>query len=112
MTLSAPQRMAKAIFSTSSATVEATAELPMLALILTRKFRPIAIGSSSPWLMLAGMMARPRATSESTNSGVTNSGISAPESSPSRTGLRMVSRRRFSRMATNSISGVMMPRRA
>ena len=35
----------------------------MLALILVRKLRPIAIGSSSAWLMLAGMMARPRATS-------------------------------------------------
>ena len=42
----------------------------MLALILTRKLRPMAIGSSSPWLMLAGMMARPRATSSRTNSGV------------------------------------------
>ena len=29
------------------------------------------IGSSSGWLMLAGMMARPRATSSRTNSGVT-----------------------------------------
>jgi hypothetical protein len=28
------------------------------------------IGSSSGWLMLAGMMARPRATSSRTNSGV------------------------------------------
>ena len=56
----------------------------MLALILTRKLRPIAIGSSSPWLMLAGMMARPRAISSRTNSGVTKSGIAAPKSSPSR----------------------------
>ncbi len=40
-------------------------------------------GSSSGWLMLAGMMARPRAISLRTNSGVMNSGISAPKSSPS-----------------------------
>ena len=73
MTVSAPQRIAQTIFSTSSAAVETTAELPMLALILTRKLRPIAIGSSSGWLMLAGMMARPRATSSRTNSGVMKS---------------------------------------
>ena len=42
----------------------------MLALIFTRKFRPMIIGSSSGWLTLAGMMARPRATSSRTNSGV------------------------------------------
>ena len=72
----------------------------------------MAMGSSSPWLMLAGMTARPRATSLITNSGVTYSGISAPKSSPSRGTVSMVSRRRFSRMAMNSISGVMMPRRA
>jgi len=32
------------------------------------------IGSSSPWLMLQGMIARPRAISERTNSGVMNGG--------------------------------------
>ena len=32
------------------------------------------IGSSSPWLMLQGMMARPRAISLRTNSGVTKAG--------------------------------------
>ena len=47
MTVSAPQRIAHIIFSTSSSTPELTAELPMLALILTSKSRPIAIGSSS-----------------------------------------------------------------
>jgi hypothetical protein len=41
------------------------------------------IGSSSAWLMLEGMMARPRATSARTNSGVTNSGTDAPKLSPS-----------------------------
>ena len=45
-----------------------TAELPMLALIFTAKLRPMIIGSSSGWLMFAGMIARPRATSARTNS--------------------------------------------
>ena len=48
------------IFSTSSSMEEATAELPMLALIFTHE---IASDRSSArlsgWLMLAGMMARP-----------------------------------------------------
>ena len=61
----------------------------MFALIFTAKFRPMIIGSSSGWLMLAGMIARPRATSDRTNSG----------SNPSR-------------IATNSISGVTTPLRA
>ena len=46
MTVSAPQRIDQTILSTSAATSEATALLPMLALILTRKLRPIAIGSA------------------------------------------------------------------
>ena len=71
ITVSAPQRIAQTIFSTSSAIDEVTAELPMLALIFTRKLRPMIIGSLSGWLTLAGMMARPRATSSRTNSGVT-----------------------------------------
>src|SRR6478672_3544973 len=74
MTVSAPQRVAHTIFSTSSSTDEVTAELPILALILVRKLRPMIIGSDSGWLMLAGMIARPRATSERTNSGVTKGG--------------------------------------
>ena len=112
MTVSAPQRIDQTILSTSAATSLATALLPMLALILTRKLRPIAIGSDSGWLMLLGMMARPRAISSRTNSGVTKSGIAAPKSSPSRGASRARSRPRFSRMATYSISGVTMPRRA
>ena len=83
ITVSAPQRIAHTIFSTSSSTDEVTAELPMLALILVRKLRPMTIGSSSAWLMLHGMMARPRAISSRTNSGVTNSGTEAPKLSPS-----------------------------
>src|SRR4029079_13548862 len=83
ITVSAPQRIAHTIFSTSSSTDEVTAELPMLALILTRKLRPMIIGSSSAWLMLAGMMARPRAISSRTNSGVMWGGMAAPKLSPS-----------------------------
>ena len=86
MTVSAPQRVAQVIFSTSSSMVDVTAEFPMLALILTRNFRPIAIGSDSGWLMLAGRIARPRATSSRTSSGATPS-----------------------RIATNSISRVISP---
>ncbi len=47
MTVSAPWRMAQTILSTSSAIEEVTAELPILALIFTRKLRPMIIGSSS-----------------------------------------------------------------
>ena len=79
ITVSAPQRIAHTIFSTSSSTEEVTAELPILALILVRKLRPMIIGSSSAWLMLHGMMARPRAISSRTNSGVTNSGTDGAE---------------------------------
>src|ERR1039458_2970270 len=75
MTVSAPHLAAQRIFSTSSSMLEATALLPMLALIFTRKLRPMIIGSLSGWLMLAGIMARPRATSERTNSGVIWAGI-------------------------------------
>ncbi len=89
ITVSAPQRIAQRIFSTSSSIEEATAELPMLALIFTRNFRPMIIGSVSGWLTLAGMMARPRATSSRTTS------ADMP-----------------SRMAMNSISGVTTPWRA
>src|SRR6516225_8598470 len=77
ITVSAPQRIAHTIFSTSSSTEEVTAELPILALILVRKFLPMIIGSSSAWLILEGMMARPRATSLRTNSGVTKAGTAA-----------------------------------
>src|SRR3982751_6842833 len=74
ITVSAPQRVAQVIFSTSSSMEEVTALLPMLALIFTRKLRPIIIGSLSGWLMFAGIIARPRATSERTNSGVIAAG--------------------------------------
>ena len=61
---------------------ELTALLPMLQLIFTRKLRPMIIGSVSGWLMLAGMMARPRATSLRTNSAVISFGIAAPNDCP------------------------------
>ena len=118
ITVSAPQRMAHVSFSTSSAMELVTAELPMLALILTSEFRPIIIGSSSGWLMLAGMIARPRATSPMTNSGVITRGMAAPKAWPAcwRNKSGCVSRsapsRWPSRMATYSISGVTSPRRA
>src|SRR5688572_4406127 len=68
--VSAPQRQAQTAFSTSSSMLEVTALFPMLALILTKKLRPTIIGSLSGWLMLLGIIARPHATSERTNSGV------------------------------------------
>jgi len=61
----------------------------MFALILHRQAIPIAIGSTCPWAMLAGMIRRPAAISARTASGA----------SPSRP-------------ATYSISPVMTPARA
>ena len=63
MIVSAPQRKAHTAFSTSSEIDEVMGEFPMLALIFTRKLRPMIIGSLSGWLIFAGMMARPAATS-------------------------------------------------
>jgi hypothetical protein len=54
MIVSAPQRMAHTILSTSSAIEDVTAELPMLALTFTAKALPMTIGSHSGWLWLAG----------------------------------------------------------
>src|SRR5437762_13017387 len=79
ITVSAPQRIAHTIFSISSSTDDDTAELPILALILTRKLRPMIIGSSSAGLMLQGMIARPGAVSERTKSGVRKGGTGAPK---------------------------------
>ena len=70
-------------------------ELPMLELIFVRKLRPMIIGSDSGCLMLAGMIARPSATSERTNSAVIELG-----------------RPNDSRIAMYSISAVMMLARA
>src|SRR6187402_403074 len=75
ITVSAPHLVAQRIFSTSSSMEEATALLPMLALIFTRKLRQMIIGSLWGWLILAGMMARPAATAARTNSGVISGGM-------------------------------------
>ena len=101
--------------------LEVTAELPMLALIFTRKLRPIAIGSISGWLMLAGMMARPARDLVAHELGrdqlgnLRAHGVAAQALRASRCRARysaIHSRLPFSRIATNSISGVTMPRRA
>ena len=89
ITVSAPQRVDQVSFSTSSATEEVTAELPMFAFTFTRKRLPMTIGSDSGWFTLEGRMALPEATSPRTVS------ASVP-----------------SRSATNSISGVISARRA
>ena len=70
--------------------------------------------------MWAGMIARPRATSSRTNSGVMICGMRAPIGLPATRFARsslarysaIHSRLPFSRSATNSISGVTIPRRA
>src|SRR5258708_39188915 len=62
ITVSPPQRIAQVIFSTSSWMLDPSAELPILALIFTRKLRPMIIGSDSGWFMFAGKVAGPRAT--------------------------------------------------
>ena len=80
--VSPPQRIPHNIFSTSSSIEDVTAELPKLPLILTRKLRPIIIGSNSGWLILQGIIALPRATSSRTNSAVMTSGMEAPNESP------------------------------
>src|ERR1700743_2672603 len=82
ITVSPPQRIAHVIFSTSSSIDEAAGGVPVLGVLLTRKLRRMIIGSLSGWLMLAGMMARPRATSSRTNSGVMYGGMAAPQEWP------------------------------
>ena len=52
--MSAPHLVAQRIFSTSSSMLEATALLPMLALIFTRKLRPMIIGSLSGMVDVGG----------------------------------------------------------
>ena len=86
ITVSAPYFTASFSFFTSSAASEAFGEAPMLAFTLHLLAMPIAIGSRLVWLMLAGMIIRPRATSSITS----DSG-------------------RFSRFATWAISSVTTP---
>jgi hypothetical protein len=89
MTVSAPQRSDRRSLSTSSSSEDVVGELPMFALIFTRTFSPMAIGSSAWWWTFAGMIIRPRATSARTSSGSSDS-----------------------RSATRSISGDTVPARA
>ena len=91
MTVSAPYFTAMPSFSISPLMSDETAELPMLALILTLATLPIAIGSSDParCRTLAGMMSRPIAISS-----------------------RIVSGDSSSRSATKRIASVISPRRA
>src|SRR5271170_1214875 len=89
ITVSAPCWMAMCSLRSSSSMLEVTAELPMLALTLHFVAMPMPMGSSSGWLMFAGMMRRPAAISSRTSSA------------------EMLSRR-----ATYSISSVILLRRA
>jgi hypothetical protein len=89
MTVSAPYLTEERSFSSSSSIFEVTAELPMLELILHLEATPMHMGSRFWWFTFAGMIIRPRATSERTNSGAM-----------------------FSRRATYSISSVITPLRA
>ena len=100
ISVSPPHRQLHTALSTSSSMEEVVAELPMFVLIFTKKLRPIIIGSLSGWRMLAGSTARPSAISFRTNSGVMC--VSMPDSEAFI----------FSRIATYSISGVMIPARA
>ncbi|MNL47230.1 hypothetical protein D3C87_1700040 [compost metagenome] len=120
MMVSAPQRQAHTAFSTSSSMLDDTAEFPILALIFTRKFRPMIIGSLSGWLMFEGITALPAATSSLTNSAVMwLLGVFAPKLWPACwcakapalpfKDAKCKSIRWFSRMAMYSISGVIMP---
>ena len=89
ITVSAPYFTASSSFFSSSLTSLALGEAPMLAFTLHLEAMPMAIGSRPGWLMLAGMIMRPRATSSITS----DSG-------------------RFSRFATWAISSVTTPCRA
>jgi len=71
--------VAQRIFSTSSSMLEATALLPILAIDFHQELRPMIIGSLSGWLILAGMIARPRATSSRTNSALCRLEYFAPK---------------------------------
>ena len=86
LTVSAPYFTASFSFFTSSAASEAFGEAPMLAFTLHLLAMPIAIGSKLAWLIFAGMIMRPLATS----SMISDSG-------------------RFSRLATWIISSVISP---
>ena len=68
ITVSAPYFTEYCSFSSSSSMFEVVAEFPIFALILHLDATPMHIGSRFAWLMLAGMIIRPRATSARTSS--------------------------------------------
>ena len=122
ITVSAPHLVAQRIFSTSSSMELATAELPMLALIFTRKLRPMIIGSKFrvvdvggddrpaarhllPYELRRDHTGSPRQRLRRDAAG---SRRCAPQPCFRRL-RRRPSRPRFSRMAIYSISGVMTP---
>ena len=100
ISVSPPQWQLHTALSISSSIPEDSAEFPMLVFNLTKKLRPIIIGSASGWLIFAGIIARPAAISCRTNSGVM--WLLMPNCSFCK----------FSRMATYSISAVTIPCRA
>src|SRR5215470_18218171 len=68
ITVSAPYLRQARSFTSSPSTSLTIWLLPMFALILHLTAMPMAIGSSSGWFTLAGMIIRPRATSLRTSS--------------------------------------------
>ena len=78
ITVSAPHLVAQRIFSTSSSIEDATALLPMLALIFTRKLRPMIIGSHFGVIDVGWDDRSSSRHFIRTNSGVISSGIAAP----------------------------------
>src|SRR5256886_15915901 len=69
ITVSAPHCVAQRIFSTSSSMLEATALLPMLALIFTRQLRPLILGLDPGGVMFLGAVAPAPSPSLLANSG-------------------------------------------
>src|SRR5436305_10715650 len=69
ITVSAPYFTEYRSFSSSSLMFEVVEELPILELILQVEATPMHMGSRFEWLILAGMIMRPRATSSRTVSG-------------------------------------------
>ena len=112
MTVSAPQRIAHTILSTSAATSDGDGAVADIGVDLDGSRRPIAIGSDSGWLMLLGMIARPSSNLVADELGGDEVGDGGAEVLAVPRLREGIARPRFSRAATSSISGVMMPRRA
>ena len=116
MTVSPPQRIDHVIFSTSSPMPEESAELPMLALIFTRKLRPMIIGSDLRVIDVGrddGATARDLVAHELGRDPLLDRRAERlARVLPAHHLRQRVAARWFSRMAMYSISGVTMPRRA